>query len=44
MDVISNYETSMRLERDYVRVKYDRARVRLEIASVFGALVNGSDI
>ncbi|MEL6608091.1 MAG: TolC family protein [Pseudomonadota bacterium] len=44
MDVISNYETAMRLERDYVRVKYDRFRVRLEIASVFGALVDGADI
>ncbi|MEM9436652.1 MAG: TolC family protein [Pseudomonadota bacterium] len=44
LDVIGNYETAMRLERDAVRIKYDRARVRLEIANVFGALVDGEDI
>lgn len=44
MDVISNYETAMRLERDSVRVQFDRVRVRLEIANVFGALVDGSSI
>ncbi|MEM6479280.1 MAG: TolC family protein [Pseudomonadota bacterium] len=44
LDVISNYETAMRLEREHVRVKYDRIRVRLEIANVFGALVDGSSI
>lgn len=44
LEVISNYETAMRLERDYVRIKYDRLRVRLEIASKFGALVDGAKI
>ncbi len=44
MEVISNYETAMRLEREYVQLKYDRIRVRLEIASQFGALVDGAKI
>ena len=44
MEVISNYETAKRLEREHVRIKYDRIRVRLEIASEFGALVDGGKI
>lgn len=44
MEVISNYETAMRLEREYVQLRYDRLRVRLEIAAEFGALVDGAKI
>ncbi|MGR3468819.1 MAG: TolC family protein [Shimia sp.] len=44
MDVIGVYETAMRLEREHVQVKYDRARVQLEMADLHGALVDGERI
>ncbi|MGR3435677.1 MAG: TolC family protein [Shimia sp.] len=44
MDVIGVYETAQRLEREFVQVKYDRARVQIEIAALYGALVDGAAI
>ncbi|MGR3492470.1 MAG: TolC family protein [Shimia sp.] len=44
LDVIGVYETAMRLEHEHVQVKYDRARVKLEMADLHGALVDGGRI
>lgn len=44
MDVVNIYENAMRLERDSVRLKYELAQIQVEIASLYGTLVNGGDV
>lgn len=43
-EVIGIFETKVRAEREAAALKYDVARVELEIASIKGTLVNGDQI
>lgn len=44
MDVVNIYENAMRLERDAVRLKYELAEIEVEIAGLYGLLVDGEDV
>ena len=44
MDVVNIYENAMRLERDNVRLKYELALIQVELASLYGTLVNGGNV
>ncbi|MGB0799522.1 MAG: TolC family protein, partial [Planktomarina sp.] len=44
MDVVNIFENAMRLERDAVRLKYELAAIEVEIAGLYGLLVNGEDV
>lgn len=43
-DVVGVFETKVRTEREAVSLKYDVAKLRLRIAALHGALVNGGQI
>lgn len=44
MDVVNAYENLKRIERDAVRLPYERSLIQLELASHLGALVDGGAI
>ncbi len=44
MDVVSIFENAIRLERDSVRLKYELSAIEVEMASMYGNLVNGGDV
>ena len=44
MELVNMYESYAAMERDQVGLKYDIARIKLEIAREHGILVDGSRI
>lgn len=44
MDVVNIYENTLRLEREQVRLRYELATISVEIAKLYGVLVDGEDV